>query len=159
MKKTLAVVIALLYVGVIIYTTQGRASESRRALEQTVSVFENSIQRAKAETADPCGLNPIRLVQPPDGAERYGLKPVLVILGQDVTDRTSSINFSVREPAPGEKTVLVAYTPGSTPEWQEIGWLAYGTQACKSGQSEAIKSYAIFHPPFGDEQTRSPWPR
>ena len=133
----------------------GKAQGDALLREERMAKFSSNIEKAKRETSNPCDFDPIRLVQSPDGLNE---EAVLVMLGQDVTALTPNINFDAREPVPGEKTVLVAWWPSGTPEWDEIGWLAHGTKACEAGRGKEIKSYAQFHPPFGAGSVRQSWP-
>ncbi len=111
-----------------------------KAVNDADSKFHYMVADAKNQTADPCGMHHIRLVKPPNYSLERGV--VLVIGGQEISGgNINDLVFEAREPIPGEHAIRVAILPAA-PEFQEIIWIAHGTQACQAGLGEAIKHYA-----------------
>ena len=109
--------------------------------------FYHMVAEAKNQTADPCGMHHVRLVQPPKYSTEQA---VLVVGGQEVYGgNINDLAFEAREPIPGEHAIRVALLPAA-PEFQEIIWIADETQACRAGLGEAIKRYAISGGRSGD---------
>ena len=112
-----------------------------KAIDDADSKFHYMIADAKNQTADPCGMHHVRLIKPPNYSSKRGA--VLVVGGQEISgDNINDLVFEAREPIPGEHAIRVAILPAA-PEFQEIIWIAHGTQACQAGLGEAIKRFAI----------------